>query len=81
MPVFPRHSLFPLGRDASGPLMEALESPSWTTRFRAARLLGEIGDPKAVVPLKKARTRRGERKRVREVIEASLQKLEHPASA
>jgi len=75
------NALLNFGRDAGGPLMEALKSPSWTTRFRAARLLGEIGDPKAVGPLKKARTRRGERKRVREVIEASLQKLEHPASA
>jgi HEAT repeat protein len=75
------NALLNFGRDAAGPLMEALKSPSWTTRFRAGRLLGEIGEPKAVGPLKKAMARRGERKNVRDVLEASLQKLEHPPSA
>jgi HEAT repeat protein len=75
------NALLNFGRDAAGPLIEALKSPSWTTRFRAGRLLGEIGEPKAVGPLKKALTRRGERKDVRDVLEASLRKLEHPTLA
>ena len=61
--------------------MDALKSPSWTTRFRAARLLGEIGDARAVAPLKSALARRREREKVRNVIEAALQRLEHPAAA
>jgi HEAT repeat protein len=56
-------------------LIGALKSASWTTRFRAARLLGEIGDPEAVPPLKNALARRGERKDVQEVIESSLRRL------
>lgn len=75
------NALLNFGRDAVAPLMEALESPSWTTRFRAARLLGEIGDPKAVAPLMMALARRRERKNVREVIETSLRKLGHSGPA
>lgn len=75
------NALLNFGRDAVAPLMEALESPSWTTRFRAARLLGEIGDPKAVAPLMTALARRRERKNVREVIETSLRKLGHSGPA
>jgi HEAT repeat protein len=75
------NSLRNFGRDAAGPLIEALTSASWTTRFRAARLLGEIGDPKAVEPLRRALGRRRERANVREVIELALGKLERPASA
>ena len=69
-------ALLNFGRDAVDSLIEALKSPSWTTRFRAARLLGEIGDPKAVPPLKALLVKRGERKNVREVAEASLRRLE-----
>jgi HEAT repeat protein len=68
-------ALLNFGRDASGPLMEALKSPSWTTRFRAARLLGEVGAREAVASLQAALARRGERKNVRDVIETSLEKL------
>ena len=75
------NALLNFGRDAVRPLMEAVTSPSWTTRFRAARLLGEIGDPAALAPLKKALARRGETKKVRDVIEASLRKLGNPAAA
>jgi HEAT repeat protein len=71
-------ALLNFGRNAVEPLAEALKSPSWTTRFRAARLLGEIGDPRAVVPLKKALTRKRERKDVREVLETALKKLGKP---
>lgn len=73
-------ALLNFGRDAVEPLIESLASPSWTTRFRAARLLGEIGDPRAVPSLKKILARRGERRRVRDVAEASLRKLEKPVA-
>ena len=68
-------ALLNFGRDAVGPLTEALKSPSWTTRFRVARLLGEIGDPRAVAALKAAHARKRERKDVREVVEVALSKL------
>ena len=69
-------ALLNFGRDAVDLLIEALKSRSWTTRFRAARLLGETGDSKAVSPLKNALDRRGERKDVRKVAQTSLEKLE-----
>lgn len=75
------NALLNFGRDAVDLLIEALKSPSWTTRFRAARLLGEIGDPRAISPLTAILARRGERKDIREVVEGSLRKLEKPASA
>lgn len=74
-------ALLNFGRDAVDPLTEALKSPSWTTRFRVARLLGEIGDPRAVASLRKTLARKRERKNVRDVIEAALKKLEKPLTA
>lgn len=68
-------ALLNFGRDAAELLIGALKSASWTTRLRAARLLGEIGAPEAVAPLENALARRGERKDVREVIEVSLRRL------
>jgi len=68
-------ALLNFGCDAAELLIEALKSASWTTRLRAARLLGEIGAPEAVAPLENALARRGERKDVREVIEVSLRRL------
>ncbi|MBN2264926.1 MAG: HEAT repeat domain-containing protein, partial [Candidatus Aminicenantes bacterium] len=73
-------ALLNFGRDAVDPLIEALRNPSWTTRFRAARLLGETGDPRAVPALKAALERRGERKDVRKVAQASLAKLANTSS-
>jgi HEAT repeat protein len=75
------NALLNFGRDATAPLIEALKSRSWTTRFRAARILGETGATTAIAPLKHALARRGERKNVRAVIEASLQKLGKPDPA
>ena len=75
------NALLNFGQDAVAPLIDALDSRSWTTRFRAARLLGEIGDSKAVSSLKKAVARRGERKLVRDIANASIQKLEHTQQA
>jgi HEAT repeat protein len=68
-------ALLNFGREAVDPLIGALKSPSWTTRFRAARLLGELGDPQAADALEHALTRKKERKDVREVIESSLRRL------
>lgn len=68
-------ALLNFGLDAADSLTAALKNPSWTTRFRAARLLGEIGAPGAVAPLEIALARRRERKDVREVIESSLRRL------
>jgi HEAT repeat protein len=70
------NALLNFGRHAVEPLIEALRNRSWTVRFRAARLLGEIGDPRAIVPLTNTLARRGERIKVREIAEISLQKLE-----
>ena len=69
--------LLNFGREAVDMLIEALGSSSWTTRFRAARLLGETGDAKAVPALRAALDRRRERKDVRKVAQASLEKLEN----
>ncbi len=68
-------SLMNLGHRTLNALLNALDSKSWTVRFRAARLLGEIGDPVAIEPLTKLRTRRGEHHRVREIVEDALEKL------
>jgi HEAT repeat protein len=68
-------ALLNFGRGAVDPLIGALKSSSWTTRLRAARVLGELGDPQAVDALELALTRKKERKDVREVIESSLRRL------
>jgi HEAT repeat protein len=75
------NALMNFGRDAVRPLVEALASKVWTTRFRAARLLGEIGDARAVPPLEKLLARKGERKDVREVASAALGKLKTKRTA
>jgi HEAT repeat protein len=68
-------ALLNFGRAAMEPLIGALRSSSWTTRFRAARLLGEMGDPQAGPALEQALSRKNERKDVREVIESSIRRL------
>ena len=68
-------ALLNFGAKALEPLIGALTSASWTTRLRAARLLGEMGDPQAVPALEHAIARKRERKDVREVIESSLRRL------
>jgi HEAT repeat protein len=69
------NALLNFGRQAVEPLIECLASKSWTQRFRAARLLGEIGDPRAVTALQRTIARKGERKNVREIAQTALQKL------
>jgi len=71
------NALMNFGHDAVRPLIEALGSPTRTTRFRAARILGEIGDIKAAAPLKKLLARKGERKEVRNVASISLKKVQN----
>jgi HEAT repeat protein len=68
-------ALLNFGREATEPLIGALNSSSWTIRFRAARLLGELGDPQTAAALEHAMARKGERKDVREIIESSLGRL------
>jgi HEAT repeat protein len=70
------NALLNFGPMAVPSLIDALGSPSWTTRFRAARLLGEIGDAGAVPPLEKMQEKKRERKDVRDVVAASLNKLQ-----
>ena len=76
------NALLNFGSGAVLPLIAALESPHWITRRRAARLLGEIGDPRAVEPLKRILTLKGEREKVRERAAAALKKFQDklPAS-
>jgi len=69
------NALTNFGREAVEPLIAALGSASWTTRFRAARLLGELGDQRALGPLRKLSVKKGERTAVREVAEGALAKL------
>jgi HEAT repeat protein len=51
------------------------------TRFRAVRLLGEIGDPEAMVHLKNLLSKKGERVKVKEAVQESLSKLNQKAAA
>ena len=71
------NALMNFGHDAVSALIEALGSPTWTTRFRAARILGEIGDIKAAAPLKRLFARKGERKEVRNVASIALKKIQN----
>jgi len=74
-------ALINFGTNAVPHLIHALESGSWTTRFRAARVLGEVGDKRAVLPLEKLLQKKGERRAVREVIQRSLNKLNDRVAA
>ena len=63
------------GKDAVEPLIGLLDHKLWTTRFRVARLLGEIGDARAIPALEKALNRPREQKDVKDNITAALRKL------
>jgi HEAT repeat protein len=69
------NGLINFGNKAVPELIGALSSKSWWTRFRVARLLGEIGDPRAIEPLETIMKKKGERKKVKEVVQESLHKL------
>ncbi len=75
------NALVNFGQKAVPHLIKALSKPSWTTRFRAARLLGEIGDSKAIKPLEQLLRKRGEKNKVLQIVEKSLKKLYKSAAA
>lgn len=70
-------ALHNLGVQAVDLLIDALFNRSWTLRYRAARLLGEIGEGKAKPALEKALKKRGERKEVRMKIAEALERLQN----
>lgn len=74
-------ALINFGSKAVPDLIGALNSPSWRTRFRVARLLGEIGDRRAIEPLEKLFIRKGERQKVRSVVQQALEKLKGKQAA
>jgi len=69
------NALFNFGQKAILPLIQALSSRAWTTRFRAARLLGEIGDSRAIAPLEKILKKKDEKDKVLIAARWSLIKL------
>jgi HEAT repeat protein len=69
------HALMNFGKQAIPHLLNALKSDSWTTRFRAARMLGEIGDSKAIEALESLLKKKEERREVRKVVQEALNKL------
>ncbi len=69
------HALMNFGKHAIPHLLNALKSDSWTTRFRAARLLGEIGDEKVIDALEKVLQKKGERQKVQKVVQDALNKI------
>ncbi len=75
------NALLNFGSNAVPQLIGALDSPSWTTRFRAVRILGEVGDERTVAPLEKLLRKKGERKAVRQVVRDSLEKLKNKSAA
>jgi HEAT repeat protein len=56
-------------------LIEALFAKSWTTQFRAARLLGDLGDERAIQSLQKLLSRRRLKVKVKTVAEEALEKI------
>lgn len=75
------NALLNFGPSAVKPLIASLGSRHWTTRLRAVRLLGEIGDHKAVAPLKRFLARKAERDDVRKTAAAALTKLQEKLPA
>ena len=70
------YAVLNLQKKAFPHLLKTLESTSWTQRFRAARLLGEIGDSRAIKPLEALLQKKGERKLVRTIAEQALVKIQ-----
>jgi len=68
-------ALLNFGKAAIPQMIDALSSKTWTTRFRAARLLGEMGDERAIDPLERIISQKGEHKQVRQVVQQALEKL------
>ncbi|MBN2103998.1 HEAT repeat domain-containing protein [bacterium] len=68
-------ALHNFGTKAVPQLIDALKSRSWTTQLRAARLLGDLGDKRAIGSLEKLHKKSRLRKEVYQVIEEALQKI------
>lgn len=68
-------ALHNFGKTAIPQLINAMSSKNWTTRFRAARLLGEMGDERAIGPLEKILNQKGGNREVRKVVKQALEKL------
>ncbi|MFC1570065.1 HEAT repeat domain-containing protein, partial [bacterium] len=68
-------ALHNFGTKAVPQLIDALKSKSWTTQLRAARLLGDLGDVRAIDPLENMHKKPKNRKEVYQVIEEALQKI------
>lgn len=68
-------ALHNFGTKAVPQLIDALKSRSWTTQLRAARLLGDLGDTRAIEPLEKLHKKSRLRKEVYRVIEEAIQKI------
>jgi HEAT repeat protein len=75
------NALINFGSKAVPNLLTALGSSKWTTRFRTARLLGEIGDERAIEPLEKLLEKSRERKKVRLKVQEALLKLKKKKAA
>lgn len=69
------NALLNFGHRAVPDLIDALSSRSWTTRFRVVRLLGEMGDDRAIGPLEQLLQKKRERGKVRDAVRESLNKL------
>lgn len=69
------NALINFSHKAVSHLLKALSKRTWTTRFRAVRLLGEIGDKRAIKPLEQLLEKKNEKKKVKEIIQESLKKL------
>jgi HEAT repeat protein len=74
-------TLLNFGGKAVPDLIEVLKSRSWTTRFRAARILGEVGDERAIEPIEALLAKKGERRKVKQVAEEALRKLKGKLAA
>ncbi|MFO7890133.1 MAG: HEAT repeat domain-containing protein [bacterium] len=75
------NALINFGQKAVTPLIKALSKSSWTTRFRAARLLGEIGDTRAIKPLEQLLKQESENEEVKQIVDEALQKLYRSVAA
>ncbi|MBN1780244.1 HEAT repeat domain-containing protein [bacterium] len=73
-------SLHNFGLKAIPYLINALNHKSWTTQFRAARMLGELGDVSAIKPLEKLIGRKRLRREVKQRAEVALLKLREKLS-
>jgi HEAT repeat protein len=72
-------SLVMMGKPASGQVIACLNDPDWKVRYRAAEVLGLIGDEKAVKPLIDALT--DSKDHVRYMAAKSLGMLRNPSAS